>query len=1070
MLEINEILKVSNETTFNRGKTLYEEDYILEGSYRQIRNLFLCNIVSSRKDNHYPVSLTIDNGEIIEYSCTCLASDQYPGLCKHAVALAFYIANDCKIDNESFLERQQRRQKEQQRQRETSMFSAFAQVMDYETFHSTKFREEHNESTTLSFEYILLFEDKLRLSVKVGIKQKYVIKNFIEFEAAIENKSTLIFGKNFTYDPSIHSIDEKDMQVLELIFFYFNIRDTVSANYYYHSTSKKNVELSETFLDRFFEIIGNDEIFLKHYYQTKGSLQHGFSPTFNVVQMDNNIHINTEYNIDYVSDQFGYILYDDKLYKVEEEKRHILALWYRQISFHDSLVFSDERTNDFFSNILPALKMIGKVSVADQIYRDIDIQPLNAQLYLTRQGDAIHGELFFHYGESEIGIIPENKPNTELVRDSQKEMKIINILNHSIDYITDDEFVVESEDKIFEFFNYYLSQLEELCTIFGTDQIVNLFKKRLQYKMEISFNESTNLFDFNFDFENISLDDLPSIYEAIKEKKRFHRLSNGSLIGLDNNENETLKEIIEGLDLDVSTLGKENIQVQKSQAFYLEQLTREKETHSLKRDHYFKNLVSKIKNYEDVDYPISDHLENILRDYQVTGYNWLRTLAELEMGGILADDMGLGKTLQTISLINELERDYPVIVIAPTSLVLNWKKEISKFSPNLEAVVLHGNKNERQEILAQYEKFDIIITSYGTLRRDIKLYEKLIFSACIIDEAQHIKNSSSLAAKAVKVLNANYRFALTGTPIENSLAELWSIFDFILPGYLKKYSQFKKDYEKPIVKDNNIEIGNRLKLQITPFILRRLKRDVLTELPPKIETKISCELTDKQKEVYLAYLSEFKHEIDGYEIEGTYRKNTMKVLSALTRLRQICCDPSLFIEDYKGESAKLIALEELLNNAISSGHRVLIFSQFTSMLNIISNKLEKNNISYYYLDGQTHPTKRIEMVEEFNKGVNDVFLISLKAGGSGLNLTGADMVIHYDPWWNPAVEDQATDRAYRIGQDKSVQVIKMVTEGTIEEKIFEIQAKKKSLVDAVIKPGESFITKLSDDEIKNLFN
>ncbi|MFT4145960.1 MAG: DEAD/DEAH box helicase, partial [Mobilitalea sp.] len=457
--------------------------------------------------------------------------------------------------------------------------------------------------------------------------------------------------------------------------------------------------------------------------------------------------------------------------------------------------------------------------------------------------------------------------------------------------------------------------------------------------------------------------------------------------------------------------------------------------------------------------------------YQMTGYKWLKTLAGNELGGILADDMGLGKTLQSIVYIAssvQAEKGVHTLIVCPTSLIFNWQDEIENFAPHLRAMVITGNPNDRQEAISKYKEYDVLITSYPLIRRDITFYEKIEFHTVFIDEAQFIKNDSSQNAKSVKRLRAKHRFALTGTPIENNLSELWSIFDFIMPDYLNSHSRFVEVYEKPILKEDSAALLD-LHQHIEPFILRRMKKDVLTELPDKYESKMLTDMSEGQKLVYLSYLenirSELHHEIE----ENGVEKSRMKILAALTRLRQICCHPSTFLENYQGGSGKLDLLMEVIPEAITNDHRILVFSQFTSMLRLIENELKDLDISYFYLEGSTATEDRNDYVKRFNAGEGKVFLISLKAGGTGLNLTGADTVIHYDPWWNPAVEDQATDRAYRIGQQNKVHVMKLITKGTIEEKIYKLQRKKKELSDSIISSKEVFINTLSREELEDLF-
>ena len=370
------------------------------------------------------------------------------------------------------------------------------------------------------------------------------------------------------------------------------------------------------------------------------------------------------------------------------------------------------------------------------------------------------------------------------------------------------------------------------------------------------------------------------------------------------------------------------------------------------------------------------------------------------------------------------------------------------------------------------DKYDLVITSYDLLKRDIELYKEkdYQFRFVIADEAQYLKNSNTQNAKSIKQLKADTRYALTGTPIENSLAELWSIFDFIMPGYLFSYKQFKATYEMPIVKDQDQKAMSKLKMLIEPFILRRNKKEVLTELPEKTVSVLNNEMEEEQRKLYLHYLAQVKQEIFEQIDYNGYERSQIQILAALTRLRQICCHPSLFIEGYEQGSSKLDQCVEIIEDATNSGHKILLFSGYTSMFPLIEKELQKRKITYFKLTGSTKVDERIEMVNEFNENPDvKVFLISLKAGGTGLNLTGADMVIHYDPWWNISTENQATDRAYRIGQKNNVQVYKLITKDSIEEKIYELQQKKANLADSMLDTKTSFINKLSKEEIMNLF-
>lgn len=437
---------------------------------------------------------------------------------------------------------------------------------------------------------------------------------------------------------------------------------------------------------------------------------------------------------------------------------------------------------------------------------------------------------------------------------------------------------------------------------------------------------------------------------------------------------------------------------------------------------------------------------------------------------------GFGKTIQVLSVIldyvKNLEEKRASIVVCPSSLTLNWQNEASKFASSIKTCVIKGSLSERKKQIKEIDNYDLIITSYDLLKRDIELYEKenYNFRFIIADEAQYLKNSNTQNAKSIKKIKADTRYALTGTPIENSLAELWSIFDFIMPGYLFSYRKFKNMYETPIIKGEDKDVMLKLKMLIEPFILRRNKKEVLKELPDKTITVLNNEMCDEQRNLYINYLAQVKQEVaEKVKLNG-YEKSKMQILAALTRLRQICCHPSLFINDYNEGSSKLEQCMEIIKEATKSGHKILLFSGYTSMFQIIEEELKKESINYLKLTGSTKVDERIKMVEEFN--INEeikVFLISLKAGGTGLNLTGADMVIHYDPWWNLSTENQATDRAYRIGQKNNVQVYKLITKNTIEEKIFELQEKKSKLANNMLETNTVFINKLTKDDILKLF-
>ncbi|MEG0565803.1 MAG: SNF2-related protein, partial [Hungatella sp.] len=578
------------------------------------------------------------------------------------------------------------------------------------------------------------------------------------------------------------------------------------------------------------------------------------------------------------------------------------------------------------------------------------------------------------------------------------------------------------------------------------------------------------------DAGDMSMTELTKILWEYRQKKPYYRLKTGEFIKLEDNGLMTVARMVDGLAISKADLGNQKILIPKYRALYMDSLYKENGGVSFYRDTLFKGIVRGMKSIEDSDYEIPPTLQGVLRGYQKTGFRWLRTLDTYGFGGILADDMGLGKTIQIISLLlDEAERTSEdgtrstSLIICPASLVYNWEYEIHTFAPALTVLTLTGSGSEREEALHHVYEYDAVVTSYDLLKRDILHYESLHFRFQIIDEAQYIKNPVTQSAKAVKMIAAGTRYALTGTPIENRLSELWSIFDYLMPGFLYSYQKFKKTYELPIIKESDKESLKSLHQMIGPFILRRLKKDVLKELPDKLESVVYSKLETEQKNLYMANAYQLKQQLE-QQSGVEYGSGKLQVLAELTKLRQICCDPKLHYENYRGESAKLETCMELLIGGVSAGHKILLFSQFTSMLDIIAERLRKEAIAYYMLTGATPKEERLRMVNAFHKDAIPIFLISLKAGGTGLNLTAADMVVHYDPWWNIAAQNQATDRTHRIGQEKQVSVFKLITKDTIEENILRLQESKKNLAEQIITEGTISLSSLTKDDLLKILS
>ncbi len=568
---------------------------------------------------------------------------------------------------------------------------------------------------------------------------------------------------------------------------------------------------------------------------------------------------------------------------------------------------------------------------------------------------------------------------------------------------------------------------------------------------------------------DLSEEELLRVWNSYRRKKRYHLLSSGDFIDL--SDPGSLKEIdslLAGLELKPEEVASSGASLPLYRALYVDHLLEAHEQIVSSRDRVYRALIRSFKAIDDAELEPPAELADTLRPYQTYGYKWIRTLENAGFAGILADEMGLGKTLQMISvLLEDYKEDSsrsPSLIVCPASLVYNWKEEFQKFAPDLKVTPIAGSTVVRKKAMAEKDT-KVYIISYDLLKRSITEFSDKQFWYAVLDEAQYIKNTGAAVSKAVKTLKAEHRFALTGTPIENRLSELWSIFDFLMPGFLYDRKTFEQRFEIPIVRNEDKEASEKVKNMTAPFILRRKKADVLRDLPERLEEVRYVPISGEQEKLYSAEVVRLKNMIGQPDESGA----KIRIFAELTRIREICCDPSLLFEDYHGESAKREALTELIQQAIDGGHRMLIFSQFTSMLALIEQDLKQAGIEYYILTGSTSKEKRIQLVHSFNEGRVPVFLISLKAGGTGLDLTGADTVIHYDPWWNLAAQNQATDRAHRIGQTKQVTVYRLITKGTIEEKILKLQEEKHDLAESVLSGDSKSLSELTSEELMELF-
>ncbi len=942
-------------------------------------------------------------------------------------------------------------------------------------------------------------DGKLSVSFKVGENKLFVIKKLDVFCENVRTSSTDIYGSSTEINHALSNFTDSGKNWIRFINqivreeMEFQQRLRESRNYYGNTreSTGSSLELFGWRLDEFYERLGRDTIDFEDKDaegKVKGTLscaernpRVSLRISEDMIMGDREFHgLKVEGNLPdlYYGTDAAYYINENHLNRVDKsflEKVEPLA----ELASEDRFFFrvGRNRISEFYSRVVPKLREIADITETQpEKFRSYVLPEPRFLFYLDAEEDDAVCRVFAWYGDKEVSVLDalfENKiAGREPFRDTSKEEEI---LYYTMQWLPELDMEKEElrcgrdEARIYQLMKNGTEKLMELGEVRCTRRFLGYHTVN-RAKVSVGVSLSSGLLELDIATEDIPADELLDILKSYRTKKKYYRLKNGAFVDLEEPSLEMLAELSEAMNLKDRELLKGKMKLPMYRTLYLDKLLEENDSVRSSRDSRFREVVKGFKTVRDADFEEPASLSGIMRKYQKDGYKWLRTLEAWQFGGILADDMGLGKTLQVIAVIlaaKEEGKQGTSLVVTPASLVFNWGAEFERFAPNLSVSLVTGTQEERQQKIEAYQQADVLVTSYDLLKRDIVLYEDKQFSYEIIDEAQYIKNHTTAAAKAVKVIHSRIRYALTGTPIENRLSELWSIFDYLMPGFLYGYDVFKREIETPIVKNNDEKAMKRLQKMVGPFILRRLKEDVLKDLPDKLEEYRYVRLGNVQQTVYDGQVLHMKEQL-GRQNAEEFNKNKLQILAELTRLRQICCDPSLCFENYKGETAKLEACLDLIQSAMDGGHRMLVFSQFTSMLEILQKKLDESKIPYFTITGATSKEKRLELVRSFNEGDVPVFLISLKAGGVGLNLTGADVVIHYDPWWNLAAQNQATDRAHRIGQTKKVTVYKLIARHTIEEKIQRLQETKKNLADQVMSGETGSLGTMSREEILEL--
>ena len=1128
MITKADIKQETNSVSYNRGKKIYEEQKVHAFQVQEMKDIFgyqlhkITAVVDGSGKNMYCVSVSVDEemSEIMEDDCDCPAHEQYWGLCKHCVAVLLYYLEWRKKERKKLEEKVRNDEEHQELEQLLRAVGVKKGMEEFQGEHKivrkvvkpTPKAETSPGFSELLSHYVMRdqvaflpkakagqvkleihlesqFDDSFRAEFKIGSKRMYVLKSVSKMTAAVKNMETVSYGAQLSFLHCMDAFEEESRPMVEFLSAYTMERGScyqIGTGSYASCFDDRYVMISVQNMDEFFEAVGSQEFFCRTNWREEKlwHCQEGM-PQYEMKLLRKADGLKVQMYADpiFYGRKYLYFLSEkNTIYRIPREEIAEVCefLEYMERCPDGVCEIAKEDIPTFCQGLLPVLEEHFKVKKEEKLELQQYLPPqVEFQIYLDApQHDMITCELLAVYGEKKYNVFADANDIHQLShgRDVRKEAAANQLVRSCFSAYDarKHQMLLQGADEMYEFLSSGMEDLQKLGEIFVSDRL-KAIRVIPAPKVSVGVSLAENVLELHLNPGNFGMEELAEILSKYDRKKKFYRLRTGEFMDMDEDGIRVLSELRENLQISEAKLKRGEITIPKYRALYLDTRLKEQDDLQVEKNREFRMLIRNMKTAEENDFELPDNLQAQLREYQKTGFWWLKTLCQNGFGGILADDMGLGKTLQVISLLTAEQQEMQAgekelrrsLIVCPASLVYNWQKEITRFAPQLKTVIVAGSVPDRASIIRHSKEGEILITSYDLLKRDAEVYQKFVFAIQVIDEAQYIKNPSTQAAKGVKKITAAFKLALTGTPIENRLSELWSIFDYLMPGFLYTYQKFREEIELPIAVNQDANKMERLQRMIRPFILRRLKGDVLKDLPEKIEENVFARLDGEQMQLYDAYATRMK-EMLSQQNEKEFHKGRMQILSELTKLRQLCCDPGLLLEDYHGESAKTDMCMELIVNAVGAGHKILLFSQFTSMLDRLTERLKKEGIDYYLLTGSVNKEKRMQMVESFNNDDVPVFCISLKAGGTGLNLTSADIVIHYDPWWNVAVQNQATDRAHRIGQKHVVTVYKLVAEGTIEEKIIDIQERKKKLAEQVLEGEGMDSASFTKEEILEL--
>ena len=1043
----------------------------------------------------YQTRIFIKGSQIYDYSCSCAEGNSFRGSCVHAKAL-----------QEAFA----RQQKAEHTPPVSTSPEIRMMIREYTNREVARILGEEEREPVYLHPYLQIRRGEVLLEARIGREKRYIVKNLLEFAQAVHSGKRVEYGKGMAFEHVPSAFAPESRPFLDLLLeeadAYIRHYEEMRGHAGLPLPVMRALTLGSAARDRLFDLLEGKEV------QTED--EKGAERVCRVERKDPRFPVEVEARGDGIAvtvpsaltsfrgEQRLYVADGLHLFGCSELYTETMGVFLEQMEQGGRECGSRKEKREllvgsrdiplFYARVLEGMEALGILQSPEIDWEKYRPEALKARFEFDSDSpDELRLRPTLSYGDFTFSPLADEHVPREICRDVPAEFYISRLITRYFSYWEDEsgELVIRGdEEALYQVLSEGMTQFQEVGEVWLSESVRHL---RVLPPPEVSMGVSLGggWLDLKIETAGIDPAELLQVLSEYRQKKKYYRMKNGEFLQLSGGGLQALDSLTADLGLTKSEFQAGEAKIPAYRAFYLDSLSGDGRMKLFQRDEAYGMMVRDLKTAQSVSYAVPAVLEKTLREYQKIGYTWMRTLARYHFGGILADDMGLGKTLQVIALLTAFyqekteqkaagnegsgsELPLPSLIVCPASLVYNWGQEFARFSPGIRVLLIAGTAKERQEQLEEQMRMEasegaqVIITSYDLLKRDRAAYLGRTFEYEIIDEAQVIKNAKTQGAKAVKEISANVRFALTGTPVENRLSELWSIFDFLMPGFLYSYRKFRERYELPIVKNQDPEALTALRRMTGPFVLRRLKKDVLRELPTKEERIVYSAASGRQQKLYTASALKLKEALAGGAWSGNGK---LEVLSQLMRLRQICCDPALCFEDYTGESAKLETCVSLIASASAAGHKILLFSQFASMLERIRERLLQEGISSHLLVGATPKEERSRMVQAFASDEVPVFLISLKAGGTGLNLTAADIVIHYDPWWNVAAQNQATDRAYRIGQEKPVTVYKLILKDTIEENLLKLQNAKLALAAQVVSEGMVSLGDLSQNELMELF-